>query len=81
LRPSALRRSECRVAVADLVVVGLALQGLALTEAARVEEGMPRLDAAVAAATSGDVTDLMWMGKVCCWLIIACRETQDVARG
>jgi hypothetical protein len=48
-------------------------QGLALTEAAEVEEGMRRLDAAAAAATSCDVADLMWIGKVCCWLIIACR--------
>ena len=64
----------------DLEVVGLALQGLALTRAARVEEGTERLNAAAAAATAGDVADLMWMGKVLCWLIAACHETQDVTR-
>jgi DNA-binding NarL/FixJ family response regulator len=64
----------------DLVVVGLALQGLALTRSGEVEAGIARLDAAVAAATAGDVVDLMWMGKVLCWLISACHETQDVTR-
>ena len=64
----------------DLGVVGLALQGLALTRSGEVETGMARLDSAVAAATGGDVADLMWMGKVLCWLIAACHQTQDVTR-
>lgn len=64
----------------DLQVVGLALEGLALTRAARVTEGTERLNSAVAAATAGDVVDLMWRGKVLCWLISACHETQDVTR-
>ena len=64
----------------DLSVVGLALQGLALTGSGEVEAGMARLDSAVAAATGGDVVDLMWMGKVLCWLIAACHEAQDVTR-
>ena len=64
----------------DLCVVGLALQGLALTRSGEVETGMARLDSAVAAATGGDVLDLMWIGKVLCWLIAACHETQDVTR-
>lgn len=64
----------------DLEVVGLALQGLALTRSGDVEAGMARLDSAAAAATAGDVVDLMWVGKVLCWLIVACHETQDVAR-
>jgi len=63
-----------------LEVVGLALEGLALTAAGRVDAGMAKLDVSVAAATSGDVSDPMWMGKVCCWLIAACHETKDVAR-
>lgn len=64
----------------DLSVVGLALQGLALTRSGEVESGRARLDPAAAAATAGDVVDLMWMGKVMCWLIAACHETQDVTR-
>ena len=69
-----------RLAVTDLHVAGLALSGLALVTGGAVGEGMARLDTAVAAATAGDVGDLMWTGKVCCWLIAACRGTQDVDR-
>ncbi|KQU68945.1 LuxR C-terminal-related transcriptional regulator [Phycicoccus sp. Root101] len=64
----------------DLSVVSLAVQGLSLVRSGEVEAGMARLDSAVAAATGGDVVDLMWMGKVLCWLIAACHETQDVTR-
>jgi DNA-binding NarL/FixJ family response regulator len=64
----------------DLSTVGLALQGLALTRLGEVGPGMARLDSAVAAATAGDISDLMWMGKVLCWLISACHETQDITR-
>jgi ATP/maltotriose-dependent transcriptional regulator MalT len=70
------RRLDC----ADLTTVGLALAGLALTQAGDVDAGMTRLDAAVATATTGGVTDVMWMGKVCCWLIVACRAAHDVTR-
>lgn len=69
-----------RLGLGDLEVVGLALQGLAMTYAGEVEEGMARLDASVAAATSGDVPDPMWMGKVCCWLIVACNQNNDATR-
>ncbi len=69
-----------RLDLTELGVVALALEGLALTQAGDIETGMPRLDAAVAAATTGEVSDLMWMGKVCCWLIAACDETRDVTR-
>lgn len=64
----------------DLTIVGSALEGLALTRSGDVTAGIPLLDSAAAAATAGDVADLMWMGKVMCWLIAACHETQDVTR-
>lgn len=64
----------------DLAVVGLALQGLALIRMGEVRAGLALLDPAAAAATAGDVADLMWMGKVLCWLIAACHETRDVTR-
>ena len=76
-RASAIAR---RLGLDDLDVVGLALQGLAMSLAGDVEDGMARLDASVAAATSGDVDDPMWMGKVCCWLIAACSQHRDVTR-
>ncbi|HYN30829.1 MAG TPA: helix-turn-helix transcriptional regulator [Dermatophilaceae bacterium] len=76
-RASALGR---RLGLADLEFAGMALSGLAMTSAGDAREGMSRLDTAAAAATSGDVEDLMWMGKICCWLIIACQETHDLGR-
>lgn len=64
----------------DLVIVGQALAGLSRVRLGQVSVGMPLLDAAAAAATAGDVEDLMWMGKICCWLISACQETHDLDR-
>ena len=64
----------------QLVIIGSALAGLARVRLGDVEGGMPLLDAAAAAATAGDVDNLMWMGKICCWLISACQETHDLGR-
>ena len=64
----------------DLQFVGMALRGRAATSAGDPASGMPQLDTAVAAATAGEVSDLMWMGKICCWQITACQETQDLGR-
>jgi LuxR family maltose regulon positive regulatory protein len=65
---------------ADLAFTGQAYTGLALVMTGDVDAGIRLLDGAVAAATGGDVTDPMWMGKICCWLIIACRQSQDIER-
>ncbi|PKW28159.1 helix-turn-helix domain-containing protein [Phycicoccus duodecadis] len=64
----------------DIEHVGLGLLGLVEVTRGRVDEGMELLDAAVAGALSGEVGDVMWVGKVCCWLVGACREAQDLAR-
>jgi LuxR family transcriptional regulator, maltose regulon positive regulatory protein len=64
----------------DLEIVGQALSGLAQVRSGDVASGMASLDAAAAAATAGDVESLMWMGKICCWLISACQETHDLGR-
>lgn len=64
----------------DLTIVGTALQGFALTQSGEVTSGMSLLDSAAAAATAGDVADLMWMGKVLCWLIAACHHARDITR-
>ncbi|WP_162891054.1 helix-turn-helix transcriptional regulator [Aeromicrobium sp. A1-2] len=64
----------------DLTFVGQGLAGLALVRLGRVAEGMALLDGAAGAATAGDVDDLMWMGKICCWLINACQEAGDLTR-
>lgn len=64
----------------DLEIAGRAYAGLASVALGRVPEGMALLDSSVTAATAGEVGDLMWMGKICCWLIVACRQTQDLDR-
>ncbi|WP_193614151.1 LuxR C-terminal-related transcriptional regulator [Nocardioides lijunqiniae] len=64
----------------DLVCVGQALAGLALVRLGEVTPGMALLDAAAGAATAGDIDDLMWMGKICCWLISACQDAHDLTR-
>jgi ATP/maltotriose-dependent transcriptional regulator MalT len=64
----------------DVQVAGRSLEGLALVSAGEVDEGMRRLDEAAAAATAGDVGDLMWISKVCCNLIAACERVGDVER-
>ena len=69
-----------RTGSVDPEIVGLAIQGLASVRLGDVNEGMALLDEAVAGATAGDVTDLMWIGKVCCWLIVACQATRDFER-
>jgi len=79
---AATRAAEVGRAVGDgaLTIVASALVGLSLVRQGDVNGGMPLLDAAVAAATAGDVDDLMWMGKICCWLINACQDTRDLDR-
>jgi DNA-binding NarL/FixJ family response regulator len=64
----------------DLELVGLGLLGLADVLAGRLERGMERLDTAAAGAVAGDISDLMWVGKTLCWLVVACRGAQDLPR-
>ena len=64
----------------DLRAVAQSLEGLALVHEGRVDEGMRRLDASAVSATSGEIVDLMWIGKVCCNLIAACERVGDVER-
>lgn len=64
----------------DLAIVGRALTGLSRVRQGDVSGGMPFLDGAAAAATGGDVRDLMWTGKICCWLISACQDAHDLER-
>ncbi len=68
------------IGAGDLQVVGQALAGLADVLAGHIDEGMAQLDTAVVSALSGEVRDPMWVGKVCCWLVAACRDAQDLPR-
>ena len=74
------REAGGRLGDEDLEVVGEALEGLALAMTGRVADGIARLDAAAAAALAGDVVDVMWVGKIWCWLISASVETHDLGR-
>jgi DNA-binding CsgD family transcriptional regulator len=65
---------------AALQVVGQGLAGFSTVRLGEVDRGMRLLDGAAAAATSGDVEDLMWSGKICCWLISACQDAHDLER-
>jgi ATP/maltotriose-dependent transcriptional regulator MalT len=64
----------------DVQVVGRSLEGFALVQEGAVDEGMRRLDESAAAATAGEIKDLMWTSKVCCNLIAACERVGDVER-
>ena len=79
---AATRAAEVGRLVSDgtLTIVGRALEGLARVRRGDVVGGMPLLDEAVVAAVAGDVDDLMWMGKICCWLINACQDAHDLDR-
>ncbi len=57
-----------------------ALEGLALVAQGRVEEGMPLLDEAAAAAVAGEVGDPQLVEVICCHLIDACQRVRDFDR-
>jgi len=64
----------------DFEMLALALNGLSLVSRGEIEEGMSRLDAAVAAAVGGEMTDADSIETVCCLLIDACKRVRDLER-
>lgn len=64
----------------DLELRALAQLGLAEVSLGRVEEGLARLDEAMAAATAGEPTSLETFADVCCTLMLACDLAGDVER-
>ena len=81
-RELAGRAAECgrRFGVPDLEMLGLALEGAALVACARVEEGMPLLDEAAAAALAGEATIPISGAWACCFLVSACSAVLDYER-
>jgi LuxR family transcriptional regulator, maltose regulon positive regulatory protein len=69
-----------RFEVADLEMLGLALEGAALVAAARLDEGMPRLDEATATALEGQATIPISGAWTCCMLVSACISVLDYER-
>ena len=69
-----------RFGVADLEMLGLALDGAALVACAQVEEGMRRLDEATATALEGEATIPISGAWACCILVSACTSVRDYRR-
>ena len=69
-----------RAGAFDGEMVCLALEGLAMVAAGRVDEGMRRLDEATTAAVSGEIRDARIVEVVCCHLIDACQRVRDFDR-
>jgi LuxR family transcriptional regulator, maltose regulon positive regulatory protein len=66
--------------VADLEMLGLALDGATLVATAQVEEGMSYLDEATAAALAGEATIPISGAWACCFLVTACTAVLDYER-
>jgi LuxR family maltose regulon positive regulatory protein len=69
-----------RLGQADLEMVGIAVEGLALICDGEVEQGMQRLDEAAAAALAGELESPVAVGWCCCYLIFGCERVRDHER-
>lgn len=69
-----------RFDVADLEVLGLALEGSTLVACAKVEEGMRCLDEATARALEVDVVIPISRAWACCFMVGACETVRDYGR-
>jgi LuxR family transcriptional regulator, maltose regulon positive regulatory protein len=81
-REHALRCADLgrRFDVVDLEMLGLALEGANLVEAAKVDEGMARLDEATTMALEEEATIPISGAWACCFLVTACIATADLGR-
>ena len=66
--------------VADLEMLGLALEGTLLVSRARVEQGMRCLDQATASALTGEAEVPISGAWACCFLVTACIDVLDYGR-
>jgi len=64
----------------DLELRALAQLGLAEVELGLVDQGLARLDEAMAAVTSGEPATLETFADVCCTLMLACERAGDADR-
>jgi DNA-binding NarL/FixJ family response regulator len=65
---------------AELEIRALAKSGLALVRSGRVDEGMVRLDEAMAAATAGEAERPETFAETCCDMVAACEAALDGRR-
>jgi ATP/maltotriose-dependent transcriptional regulator MalT len=68
------------IGAVDVEMLARALNGLARASLGAVGEGMRSLDAAVAAAVGGEMSDVDSIETVCCYMIDACRRVRDLER-
>ena len=64
----------------DLELRALAQLGLAEVTLGNVDQGLARLDEAMAAATSGEPANLETFADICCTLMLACERAGDSER-
>jgi len=64
----------------NLEIRALADSGLALISLGRTEEGLGRLDEALTAVISGEVSDFVTCGFTCCAVVSACALLGDIER-
>ena len=69
-----------RFGVADLVMLGLALEGSTLVACGQVREGMRRLDEATAIALAEEAAIPIAGAWSCCFLVTACVAVRDYKR-
>jgi len=65
---------------AELEIRALAKSGLALVRSGRVDEGMVRLDEAMAAASAGEAEKPETFAETCCDMVAACEAALDGRR-
>lgn len=65
---------------AELEIRALAKSGLALVRSGRVDEGMARLDEAMAAAVAGEAEQPEVFAETCCDMVAACESALDGRR-
>jgi LuxR family transcriptional regulator, maltose regulon positive regulatory protein len=68
------------LAVADIELLALALEGLSLVMQGRVAEGLPQLDEVATAALAGEIADPVAVGFVCCYVVTGCARARDFGR-
>jgi LuxR family transcriptional regulator, maltose regulon positive regulatory protein len=65
---------------ADIEALARAQRGLLLVTLGQIDEGMRLLDESTAAAIGGDLTDVLALTTIPCYLIYACKRVRDYDR-
>jgi DNA-binding CsgD family transcriptional regulator len=69
-----------RLQSVDLEMMGRAVEGLALVTSGAVDDGLKRLDMAATAAVSGEISDVVPLGTILCYMMDACDRLRDYGR-